>query len=118
MSTRSVRVVLATTLLAASLFIVAGCKPSAGPAAPATAATTAPGWVKGTADGVSLEVRGEGASSDVVVDGVHEFTAGKNKLRIQGRHVIANGKDYGPVNAGDSVLLDADGAVSINGQKH
>jgi hypothetical protein len=50
-------------------------------------------------------------------EGYHEFTAGKNKLRIQGGKVIANGKEYGPVKSGDSVLLDADGIVSINDQK-
>jgi hypothetical protein len=46
-----------------------------------------------------------------------EFTAGKNKLRVQGGRVTANGKEYGPVKSGDSVLLDTDGTVSINGEK-
>jgi hypothetical protein len=42
---------------------------------------------------------------------------GKNTLRVQGGHVTANGKDYGPVKAGDSALLDADGTLTVNGEK-
>jgi hypothetical protein len=70
------------------------------------------------ADGVSCEVRGHGGSSSSVLgEGYREFTAGKNKLRIEGGKVIANGKEFGSVKSGDSILLDDDGTVSINGQK-
>jgi hypothetical protein len=58
-----------------------------------------------------------GNSSSFVGQDYREFTAGKNKLRVQGGRVTANGKEYGPVKSGDSVLLDTDGTVSINGEK-
>jgi hypothetical protein len=104
MSMRTILLVLVT-----SLSLVTGCRRSAGGGA---------SGVKGTVDGVSCEVRGRGGeSSDRIVEGVHEFTAGDNKLRLQDGHVIANGKDYGAVKSGDSVLLDADGNVTVNSQK-
>jgi hypothetical protein len=68
-------------------------------------------------DGVSYEVRGQGDSKSLVAEGAREFTAGKNRLRVEGGRVIVNGKDYGPVKAGDSVLLDADGTLTVNGEK-
>jgi hypothetical protein len=66
---------------------------------------------------VSYEARGEGGA---VTRGVTErgsFTVGKNTLELKGGRVFANGKDHGPVKEGDSVLLDADGQLSVNGEK-
>jgi hypothetical protein len=101
--------------VAVLLSVLAGCnRPSSGP----TPTGAGPSWAKGTVDGVSCEVRGQGGeSSSFVGEGYQEFTAGKNKLRVQGGRVTANGKEYGPVKSGDSVLLDADGTVTINGEK-
>jgi hypothetical protein len=42
-------------------------------------------------------------------------SAGKNKLEIRGGRLIANGKDRGPLKSGDSVLLDNDGRLFVNG---
>jgi hypothetical protein len=68
--------------------------------------------------GVSYEVRGRGDStSSASPSGPGQLTAGKNTLRVEGDRVIANGKDYGPVKAGDSVLLDEDGTLTVNGEK-
>ncbi len=105
------RVVVAA--IAVFLSVLAGCNGPSGP----TPAGAAPSWAKGTVDGVSCEVRGQGESSSVVGEGFHEFTAGKNKLRVQSGRVTANGKDYSAVKSGDSVLLDVDGTVTINGGK-
>src|SRR5438045_5728178 len=80
-----------------------GCQDAPAPA------NTDNSWAKGTIDGVSCEVRGKRNSSSLVGNGYHEFTAGDNTLRLQGGHITANGKDYGDVNSGDSVLLDGDG---------
>jgi hypothetical protein len=66
---------------------------------------------------VSYEVRGQGDSKSFVAEGAREFTAGKNKLRVESGRVIANGKDYGSVKPGDSVLLDEGGTLTVNGEK-
>src|SRR5947209_7615045 len=106
----SIRVVVVA--VAVFLSVLPGCNVSSGPAPGATG----PSWAKGTAEGVSCEVRGQGDSSSFAGQDYHEFTAGKNKLRVQGGRVTANGKEYGSVKSGDSVLLDTDGTVSINGE--
>jgi hypothetical protein len=71
----------------------------------------------GKTGGVCYEVRGEGGA---VTKGVAEsgsFTAGQNTLEFRGGRVFANGKDHGPVKGGDSVLLDRDGDLSVNGRR-
>jgi hypothetical protein len=92
-----------------------GCSGPSGP----TPAAAAPSWAKGTVDGVSCEVRGDadGGSSSFVSEGYREFTAGRNKLRVQDGRITANGKEYGSVKSGDTVLLDVDGTVTVNGAK-
>jgi hypothetical protein len=73
-------------------------------------------WVRGTAQGVYCEVRGDGSSSNSVGEGYYEFIAGRNKLRMHGGHITANGREYGLAKAGDRVLVDADGTVRVNGK--
>jgi hypothetical protein len=45
-----------------------------------------------------------------------EFTAGTNKLLLEDGHIIANGKGYGTAVLGDTVLLDGEGRLFVNGQ--
>lgn len=72
----------------------------------------------GSVDGVSYEVRGRsGEARSQDGPGYREFIAGPNTLRVTGAHITANGKDAGEVKKGDSVLLDADGLLTVNGQK-
>jgi hypothetical protein len=103
-----------TILVAAAICFISalgGC----GRSTPTT--DTFPSWAKGTVDGVSCEVRGERNSSSLMGEGFHEFTAGKNKLRLQGGRITSDGKDYGEVKAGDSVIVEPDGTVFVNGTK-
>ena len=68
--------------------------------------------------GITLEVRGEGSVSmrqELGEGGTS--SAGKNKLEIRGGRLIANGKDGGPLKSGDSVLLDMEGRLFVNGQE-
>jgi hypothetical protein len=94
---------------------LAGCNGPSGSGAAKPGAE--PSSAKGTINGVSYEVRGSGDSRSVAGGDSSEFIAGTNKLQVQGGRVSANGKDYGPVKSGDSVLLDADGTLTINGEK-
>jgi hypothetical protein len=68
---------------------------------------------------VSYEFRNDsergGGSQGVVQSG--SFTAGKNKLELREGSVFANGKDYGTVQEGDSVLLAKKGKLSVNGKE-
>src|SRR5262245_33475494 len=96
--------------VAVLLLLLAGCS---SPHSSSNSRTQS--WAKGTFDGVSCEVRGYGNSSSFVDKDYHELTAGENTVRVQAGHLTANGKDYGEVKSGDSVLLDSDGTVSING---
>jgi hypothetical protein len=95
---------------AAILSVTPACSRQAGP-------SDASG-VKDTVNGVSYEVRGRGGNSLAQnVEGYRELIAGSNTLRVKDGHITANGKDAGEVKQGDSVLLDVDGAVTVNGQK-
>ena len=93
-------------LLTMMVAVVAGCNrggPTATPSEPKAA-------------NVSYEVRGEAS----ITRGVAEsgtFRTGKNTLELRGGRVFANGKDHGPVKGGDTVLLDRDGQLSVNGEK-
>ena len=44
-------------------------------------------------------------------------SAGDNTFEIRNGRAIANGKDGGPLKAGDSVLLDKEGRLLVNGQE-
>ncbi len=71
----------------------------------------------GHTEGVSYEIRGSGhVSESRSANGDIEATLGSNRLAIKGGHVLANGKNYGPVKKGDEVVLDATGQVSLNGK--
>ena len=67
--------------------------------------------------GYQYEVRGEDGSSNQGMAEELDVTAGKNRLRIKDGNVTANGKAYGSVERGDSVLLDRDGTLSVNGEQ-
>jgi hypothetical protein len=64
----------------------------------------------------SYEVRGEEGNVALGTGEVINANAGKNRLGINGGRVTANGKSYGSLKNGDSVLLDRDGQLSVNGQ--
>jgi hypothetical protein len=88
-----------------SLALILGCGGS----------TTQPSKYAGNFKGVSFEVHGFGehkthvvAENDVVV------TNGSSRLNLKNGRILANGKDYGPVKNGDTVVLDADGQISVN----
>jgi hypothetical protein len=99
--------------VAALLLGLSGC---GRPAAPRPDA--GPSRATATVGGVSYEVRGRGDSSaSALANGPGRLTAGQNTLRVEGGRVLANGKDYGPVKAGDSVLLDEDGTLTVNGER-
>jgi hypothetical protein len=98
----------------ASLFMIgiiltcAGCGDRPAPTTPSQAKPVS----------VNYEIRDPagGFSKGTCYDGV--FTAGgdKLKLEIKDGRVRANGKDCGTVKDGDSVLLDKDGKLTVNGQ--
>jgi hypothetical protein len=76
--------------------------------------------VRGQASGISWEVRGRGDESQQQSSGERiEASAGNNTLVIEvdGLKVTANGQRYGTLQPGDSILLDENGWVSVNGQK-
>ena len=66
---------------------------------------------------VSVEVRGAGSVSRMTLGEGGTSSAGKNKFEIRGGRAIANGHDGGPLQSGDSVLLDNDGRLLVNGQE-
>jgi len=104
-----------TILVAAAIgfiSVLAGC----GGSTPSTTDSLV-SWAKGTVDGVSCDVRGERTSSSLIGEGFHEFTAGKNNLRLQGGRITSDGKDFGEVKSGDSVVVEPNGTVWVNGAK-
>jgi hypothetical protein len=79
------------------------------------AKTTQPGRYVGNSNGVSFEVYGAGEQkTQVVAEDDVLVTNGSSRLNFKNGNIVANGKDYGPVNKGDKVVLDADGRVSVN----
>ncbi|TMQ32753.1 MAG: hypothetical protein E6K70_16855 [Planctomycetota bacterium] len=66
---------------------------------------------------VSYEVRGGGGgfTKGITQDG--SFIVGDNKLELKDGHIFANGKYYGQVKNGDSILLDTDRQLYVNGEK-
>jgi hypothetical protein len=87
-----------------------GCtRPIPVPPTPTTAPAAAPG-------SYSYEIRGADGSTQRGVASEFHAMAGKASLEVRGGRVIANGKDYGPVRDGDSILLDRDGQLSVNGE--
>ena len=85
------------------LFSFAGCN-----RAPEPPQQSAPSFL--------YEVRGDDGSSNTGMAEELDVTAGKNRLVIRGSLVTANGKSYGSVKNGDSVLLDKDGKLTVNGE--
>jgi hypothetical protein len=97
-------------LLAAAL--AAGCSRSN-----PTPTAAAPGPESAVGPSYSYEVRGEGAVSHGTASEPLSVSAGKNALTIKDGRLTVNGKDYGTVKSGDSIVVDRDGQVSINGAK-
>lgn len=65
---------------------------------------------------VSYEIRGTGgvvAGRVSPEDG--SFSSGESRLEFRGGRVVVNGEDCGRVDDGDTVLLDRDGRVYVNG---
>jgi hypothetical protein len=89
--------------------------------APCVAIFLSTGCARPTADvsppGYLYEVRGEDGSSNKGMAEQLDVTAGKNRLQIKDGKVTANGKAYGAIKRGDSVLLDRDGKLSVNGEQ-
>jgi hypothetical protein len=68
--------------------------------------------------GITLEVWGTGAVHvSARKDGVTVVTCGPDRLEVGGGVVRYNGRSYGAVGPGDTVLVAADGSLSVNGQK-
>jgi hypothetical protein len=68
----------------------------------------------GETGGVSYEVRGTGQPKESrSANGDVEATLGSSSLAIKGGRVMANGKDSGPVQNGDSVVLDEQGKLTV-----
>ena len=77
--------------------------------------TTRPSKYAGNFNGVSFEVYGFGEqNTHVVAEDDVVVTNGSSLLNFKNGRVVANGKDYGPVKKGDTVVLNADGQVSVN----
>ena len=75
-----------------------------------------PNMYGGNFNGISFEVWGFGEqSTHVVAEDEAVVTNGSNRLNIKSGRIVANGRDYGPVKKGETVVLDADGRVTVNG---
>ena len=64
---------------------------------------------------VSWEVRGANGSFSRGSGESASVSAGHNRLEIKNGEVFANARDAGPVKPGDTVLLDEDGRLTVNG---
>jgi hypothetical protein len=77
--------------------------------------TTQPSKYAGNFNGVSFEVYGFGQqNTHVVAEDDVVVTNGSSRLNLKNGRIVANGKDHGPVKKGDTVVLGADGHVSVN----
>src|SRR5690242_5578764 len=65
---------------------------------------------------VSYEIHGKDGSVSHGVAESGTFKAGENRLELKEGHVLANGKDYGPLKKEDTILLDKEGQLFINGE--
>jgi hypothetical protein len=91
------RPVVALLLLTSMAAMLAGCRKPSTPS-------------------VSYEVRGGGGfTKGITQDG--SFIVGDNKLELKDGRVFANGKYYGQVKNGDSILLDTDRQLYVNEEK-
>jgi len=67
----------------------------------------------GKIGGVTYEVRGTGLTKENRSNGDLDVSVGSNHLQIKGGQVVANGKSWGVVKDGDTVILDDKGQVSV-----
>src|SRR5438876_1387322 len=73
------------------------------------------GPAKGNINGISYELHGGGS---IEVDtNVIKIGNGKNVINIKDGRISLNGKDRGPIKSGDSLVLDAESQLSVNGEK-
>jgi hypothetical protein len=68
--------------------------------------------------GVSLEVRGVGSvnANPNAGEGASQ-SAGPNTVQIRGGRAVVNGRDGGTLRPGDSVLVDEQGRLFVNGRE-
>ena len=98
-------------------FVVAlcGCNPSnstGGPSLPD------PNVHMGDVDGYRYELHGDSVLNyQQLGENDRRVTSGSNWLEVKAGELIANGKEYGPVNRGDMIVLDAQGQVFVNNRK-
>jgi len=73
------------------------------------------GIAEGSVNGISYEVHG-GRGLEIN-DNAIKISSGKNVLEIKDGRVSLNGKDRGPIKSGDSLVLNAESQLSVNGEK-
>jgi hypothetical protein len=74
------------------------------------------GTNKGSVNGISYEVHGPVQSVQVINDGI-KIASGKNVIEIKDGRISLNGKNRGPIKSGNSLVLDAQSQLSVNGEK-
>jgi hypothetical protein len=75
------------------------------------------GASKGSINGISYEVHGGPAQSIEVINNAIKIASGKNVIEIKDGRISLNGKDRGSIKSGDSLVLDAESQLSVNGEK-
>jgi hypothetical protein len=71
---------------------------------------------KGNINGISYEVHGNVQKIEVI-DNAIKITSGKNVIEVKDGRLFLNRKDRGPIKSGDSLVLDAESQLSVNGEK-
>src|SRR5262245_38492016 len=72
--------------------------------------------VRAPAANYSYEIRSEGGFTKGQGSSIGAFADG-NRLEIRDGRLTVNAKRYGPLMDGDSILIEKDGTVFVNGQK-
>jgi hypothetical protein len=75
------------------------------------------GTNKGSINGISYEVHGGSGVSVEVTNNAIKITSGKKVIEIKDGRIFLNGKDRGPIQSGDSLVVAADSQLSVNGEK-
>jgi hypothetical protein len=102
---------VATLLLVGLLLWTVGCRREA-----ASEGAQGVSVSKGSLNGIQWEVRGVGQIEQRTNNDEASVSVGSNRLEIKGGRLTVNGRAAGEVKPGDSILLDRDGQLTVNGQ--
>jgi hypothetical protein len=98
-----------------SLALASGCSQPLSTAPPIATSSAAPTIAAHPAKSYKIDVLGPGGSHTYGESDNVMMTSGKNAVLVQDGRLSVNGKKYGLLNDKDTIVIDEDGKVKVNG---